>query len=300
MESLQLSRITAQSRHVTISHATLLLPRWCCSSHPQARLSASHNTLWLTAGTAYDPPITIYMGKDKVESQLASYHPSGDPSSSQTDEELIKYALATDIWFHVDKLSSAHVYLRLPEDGSMPWDAIPKALLDDCAQLVKANSIEGNKKDNLTIIYTPADNLKAGKTGDMAVGQVSFHNDRRVKRVHVEKRLNPIVNRLTKTKLERAVDHEAERVEREKRDGAARRAVANEKKKADAELAKQREADKKARSYDTLWEQQARGDADEDEDNTWDGLGSGSGSRTDEDSGSGKGKSVRELEEDFM
>lgn len=43
--------------------------------------------------------------------------------------------------FHVDNLSSAHVYLRLPEGDS--WDAIPKALLEDCAQLTKANSIEG-------------------------------------------------------------------------------------------------------------------------------------------------------------
>jgi predicted ribosome quality control (RQC) complex YloA/Tae2 family protein len=56
---------------------------------------------------------------------------------------LIKYAYPGDVWFHVDKLSSAHVYVRLPEDGSMTWDAIPEALLNDCAQLVKANSIEG-------------------------------------------------------------------------------------------------------------------------------------------------------------
>jgi len=35
----------------------------------------------------------------------------------------------------------------------------------------------GNKKDNLTIIYTPADNLK--KTGDMEVGQVSFQNEKK-------------------------------------------------------------------------------------------------------------------------
>ena len=91
---------------------------------------------------------------------------------------MIKYAWPQDVWFHVDKLSSAHVYLRLPE--SIPsWEAIPEALLVDCAQLVKANSIEGesetvspspycssnlnfsgNKRNDLTIIYTPADNLK--------------------------------------------------------------------------------------------------------------------------------------------
>lgn len=60
---------------------------------------------------------------------------------SYSDEELIKYAWPQDVWFHVDKLSSAHVYLRMPD--SMSWEAIPEALLTDCAQLVKANSIEG-------------------------------------------------------------------------------------------------------------------------------------------------------------
>jgi len=41
----------------------------------------------------------------------------------------------------VDKLSSAHIYLRLPEGEK--WDAIPKDLVTDLAQLTKANSIEG-------------------------------------------------------------------------------------------------------------------------------------------------------------
>lgn len=93
------------------------------------------------------------------------------------DEELIKYAWPQDVWFHVDKLSSAHVYLRMSDE--MVWENIPQTLLADCAQLVKANSIEGekavfhtcwiisqshkllgNKKNDLTIIYTPAANLK--------------------------------------------------------------------------------------------------------------------------------------------
>ncbi|KAG9091077.1 Coiled-coil domain-containing protein 25 [Ceratobasidium sp. 370] len=76
-----------------------------------------------------------------------------------TDEDLIRYGWPQDVWFHVDKLSSAHVYLRLPPTIES-WENIPQELLVDCAQLVKANSIEGNKKDNLTIIYTPWDNLK--------------------------------------------------------------------------------------------------------------------------------------------
>lgn len=35
----------------------------------------------------------------------------------------------------------------------------------------------GNKKDNVTIIYTPWSNLK--KDGSMDVGQVSFHDQRK-------------------------------------------------------------------------------------------------------------------------
>jgi len=39
----------------------------------------------------------LYMGKDKFE-----------------NEELIKHAWPEDVWFHVDRESSAHVYIRLP------------------------------------------------------------------------------------------------------------------------------------------------------------------------------------------
>ncbi|KAL7580926.1 hypothetical protein ACA910_005745 [Epithemia clementina (nom. ined.)] len=39
---------------------------------------------------------TIYMGKDRYE-----------------NEDLIKYGWPEDVWFHVDDLSSAHVYLRM-------------------------------------------------------------------------------------------------------------------------------------------------------------------------------------------
>lgn len=48
---------------------------------------------------------TVYKGKDKYE-----------------NEELIKYAFPEDVWFHVDDLSSAHVYFRLAENEK--WDAI--------------------------------------------------------------------------------------------------------------------------------------------------------------------------------
>lgn len=66
------------------------------------------------------------------------------------DEELIKYGWDEDIWFHVDNLSSAHIYVRLPEGED--WEKMTKELLIDCAQLTKANSIEGN------IVYIFAEN----------------------------------------------------------------------------------------------------------------------------------------------
>ncbi|KIO27011.1 hypothetical protein M407DRAFT_73737, partial [Tulasnella calospora MUT 4182] len=168
-------------------------------------------------------------------------------------------------------LSSAHVYLKLPP-GVESWEAIPQTLLIDCAQLVKANSIEGNKKPNITVIYTPWDNLK--KSGDMAVGQVAFQNDKRVRSFHVAQRENVIVNRLNKTKVERAVDHEQEKIDREKAESAVRRAAAVEQKKAQQELARQRAAEKEAKSYDRMFEGMDEEDLPQ--------------------------KSVQEMEDDFM
>ncbi|OAY78751.1 coiled-coil domain-containing protein 25-like isoform X1 [Ananas comosus] len=133
---------------------------------------------------------TIFMGLDKHE-----------------NEELIKYGFPEDIWFHVDKMSSAHVYLRLHKGQTI--DDISEGLLEDCVQLVKANSIQGNKMNNIDVVYTPWYNLK--KTPSMDVGQVGFHNSKMARTVKVEKRINEIVNRLNKTKVERKPDLKAER-----------------------------------------------------------------------------------------
>ncbi|KAJ1031144.1 hypothetical protein NDA18_002363 [Ustilago nuda] len=179
--------------------------------------------------TSVEPPALIYMGKDKFE-----------------NEELLKYGLENDVWFHVDKLSSAHVYLRLPPNIES-WETIPEALINDCSQLVKANSIEGNKKSNLTIIYTPWANIK--KTGDMAVGAVTFFNDRKVKRFHIKEKDNAIVNKLNKTKKEVQVDHEAERQERLREEGRLKKAKAVEDKKAQQAEQKRRKEEAEARDY---------------------------------------------------
>ncbi|CAK1354997.1 unnamed protein product [Cercospora beticola] len=166
-----------------------------------------------------DPPAFIYVGKDKVE-----------------NEDLIAHGWNEDVWFHVDNLSSAHVYLRM-RDGET-WDRIPQELLNDCAQLTKANSIEGNKKDNITVIYTPWSNLK--KSGNMATGQVGFHNNKLVKRVYVEKRENAIVNRLNKTKVEKYPDLRQEKADRENEERKKERIAAQAKKKEEARLAEER------------------------------------------------------------
>jgi predicted ribosome quality control (RQC) complex YloA/Tae2 family protein len=84
---------------------------------------------------------TIYMGKDKYE-----------------NEDLIKYGHPEDCWFHVDDLSSAHVYLRLKP--GMTLDDIPGDCLTDCCALVKANSIQGCKKSSVYVVYTRWKNLK--------------------------------------------------------------------------------------------------------------------------------------------
>jgi len=178
------------------------------------------------------PSYTIYMGRDKHE-----------------NEELIRWGWPEDVWFHVDKLSSAHVYLRLHAGETV--DTLPQTVIDDCAQLVKANSIQGCKQNDVGVVYTAWANLK--KTAGMDVGQVSFHKHKEVKNIIVEKKINEILNRLNKTKTE--TEFEDFRALREARDDKERQ---NEKKK--QQLQKQREKEEEKvkeeqaslRSYDSL------------------------------------------------
>ncbi|PTB45991.1 hypothetical protein M441DRAFT_63307 [Trichoderma asperellum CBS 433.97] len=181
-----------------------------------------------------EPAGFIYVGKDKFE-----------------NEDLIKYGWEEDVWFHVDKLSSAHIYLRMQPGQS--WDDLPKELVMDLAQLTKANSIEGNKKDNITVIYTPWSNLK--KDGSMDVGQVSFHDQRKVKRILVPNRENPIVNRLNKTKVEKKPDLKAEKDEMLKQLRAKEQAALQIKRKEEQRQAQEWKEKKwqKDHAYDELF-----------------------------------------------
>ncbi|KAH8678084.1 hypothetical protein BX600DRAFT_507059 [Xylariales sp. PMI_506] len=199
--------------------------------------------------TTVDPAAFIYVGKDKFE-----------------NEELIKYGWEED--FHVDKLSSAHIYLRLPEGET--WESISPDLLTDLGQLTKANSIEGNKKDNITVIYTPWSNLK--KDGSMAVGQVSFKDQRMVKRILVRQRENPIVNRLNKTKVEKQPDLQQEREDRLKELRKRDQAVQQARKKEDARVMKERAEKKwqKDHAYDELFtDENMASSSNQDRDEGW-------------------------------
>lgn len=129
-------------------------------------------------------------------------------------------------------------------------DDIPAAVIDDAAQLVKANSITGNKMNNIDVVYTMWENLK--KTAGMEVGQVSFHRDKDVRKVRVEKRINEIVNRLNKTKVE---DHPDFRAAREKRDAEERedkKKLLREQKEREKEEEKRRQEEAELRSYSSL------------------------------------------------
>lgn len=177
------------------------------------------------------PSHTIYMGEDKHE-----------------NEELIRWGWPEDVWFHVDKLSSAHVYLRLHPNETL--DDVPQDVLDDCVQLVKANSIQGCKQNNLDVVYTMWANLK--KTAGMDVGQVGFHRQKEVRTVKVERRINEVVNRLNKTKLEKKPDLRAEREERDKRERETQKARMKEEKQKEKEEEEQKRKEAELRSYSSL------------------------------------------------
>lgn len=201
---------------------------------------------------------TIFMGLDKFE-----------------NEELIKYGFIEDIWFHVDKMSSAHVYVRLHKGQTI--DDMSEGLLEDCAQLVKANSIQGNKVNNVDVVYTPWSNLK--KTASMDVGQVGFHSSKMVRTVRVEKKINEIVNRLNKTKVERKPDLKAEREAVAAAERAERKHQLREKKRREEIERLEKEKQSELRSYK--------------------GLMVAENMTSNKDIASGS-KSFQEVEEDFM
>lgn len=110
----------------------------------------------------------------------------------------------------------------------------------------------GNKKDNITVIYTPWSNLL--KDGSMATGQVTFHNHKMVRKVLVRQRENPIVNRLNKTRIEKFPDLKAEKDEYLKKKQKEERKVREEQRSREKQERREREQLKwqKDHAYDDL------------------------------------------------
>lgn len=196
-----------------------------------------------------DPRYIVYMGKDKFE-----------------NEELLKHGWPEDVWFHVDKYSSAHVYLRLPS-GSVELagardkeqakqrlvealDSIPKKVIDEMCQLTKANSIEGCKLAQCDIVYTPFLNLK--KEERMDTGQVGFKDESfRLLLRNVDKDKD-VVKELEKTREERSVDLAAELEQRNNEEKARRRKANAEAKAKQKEEEKKHAEEKELKSYEAL------------------------------------------------
>lgn len=181
------------------------------------------------------PPVVLFMGADKYE-----------------NEKLLQWGWPEDVWFHVDKVSSAHVYLRLHPGQTI--DDIPSVILEDAGQLVKFNSIEGSKIKEVDVVYTMWENVK--KTSEMEIGQVGFHSEKEVRKMKIV-RDKTIINRLVKTK--KVVENPDLRSEREIRDVKIKEAekhtqrkILMEQKEMEKQEKKRKQEEAELRSYSTL------------------------------------------------
>eukprot|EP00300_Choanocystis_sp_HF-7_P037350 c53451_g1_i1.p1 GENE.c53451_g1_i1~~c53451_g1_i1.p1 ORF type:complete len:210 (+),score=58.89 c53451_g1_i1:47-676(+) len=178
-----------------------------------------------------DPAFKLYMGLDKFE-----------------NEDLIKWGWPEDVWFHVSNLSSAHVYVRMPR--GMTMDQLPENVVKDACQLVKANSIEGCKKDFVSVVYTPWHNLK--KTPGMDVGQVGFKNDNEVRNARRVEKDNEIVKRLKRTRTEVVPNLPEEKQARDDQEKEIKRQIAIENKRLEKDERDKKKEETERTSYDLL------------------------------------------------
>ncbi|PSN53046.1 Coiled-coil domain-containing protein 25 [Blattella germanica] len=188
--------------------------------------------VFLFTSNVVSPAVVLFMGLDQNE-----------------NEELIRWGWPEDVWFHVDKVPSAHVYLRLRPGQTI--DDIPTAVLEDAAQLVKANSTQGNKMNDVDVVYTMWSNLR--KADGMEVGQVGFHKEKEVRKIRVAKKSNEIIKRLNITKKE--VEKPDFRGDREKRDREERedkKKLLRQQKEREKEEERRKQEEAELRSYSTL------------------------------------------------
>jgi predicted ribosome quality control (RQC) complex YloA/Tae2 family protein len=101
----------------------------------------------------------VYMGKDKYE-----------------NTELLQLAESEDLWFHVQHVSSAHVYLKYT-GAARPSPSETSVVVTALAQLVKMNSIEGSKSDCVDVVYCKVSNLQSASGGEKSAGLVHIKNE---------------------------------------------------------------------------------------------------------------------------
>lgn len=156
------------------------------------------------------PTFPIFIGKDKHENEI-----------------LLQNAHPNDVWFHVDDLSSAHVYVRIPldsvwraflkkkfplsegvppaggitkitEEEYLSEDLLPVSLVEELSTLTKANSIQGSKLSEVNIVWTPVGNLlKEQQTMD--TGTVGFVDEKRAWKIRNCGRHREILRALEKS-----------------------------------------------------------------------------------------------------
>ncbi|KAJ3437767.1 protein of unknown function duf814 [Anaeramoeba flamelloides] len=176
----------------------------------------------------------VYSGKDKYE-----------------NETLIKYHFPEDIWFHVKRLSSPHVYLRLRKGETM--DDIPQETLDDICQITKYYSIEGKKKKFVAINYTPASNLL--KQRGMEIGSVYYKNEGNVRTIQKVKEDRPTVLRLKKTRKEHFPDFEKMWLKRQKQESMEIKKQKLKEEKEIQKLKQKKKKEKEMKSYNWMMDE---------------------------------------------
>lgn len=208
-----------------------------------------------------DPNFVVYMGTDKFE-----------------NEKLLASGFPEDVWFHVDKHSSAHVYLRIPMTAwrelltvcypphGIPGKGeaglsrltekdyrsmIPDRVIEEMCTLVKGNSIEGCKLSECDIVWTPFANLKKD-TENMDVGTVGFNNDKQRWNIKDHPKNKDVLKRIEKTKTDRNIDLSAELEQRQREEISFRKQKIAAVKSEEREEAKRKAAEKEAMSYDSL------------------------------------------------
>merc|ERR1712032_637137 len=159
-------------------------------------------------------------------------------------------------------------YLRLADGYTI--ETIPQETLNECLQLVKENSIEGCKKERVSIVYTPWENLL--KKSSMEVGQVGFKSGKAVYKVHKISKVKDVLKRIDKTMVVKDVYLEAERDAYMKEQSNIRKKIYEDNQKQELEEAKKRKEEYKEKTYafmDKVGEETTNKDDKDIDDDFW-------------------------------